>query len=107
MNIMFVNVTERTKEIGVRKSLGATNQQIYGQFLIEATCLSAVGGIIGVVLGLLVNFLVTVTTTLSPVATIPTIGIAILSSVLIGIIFGTAPAIKAARKDPISSIRYE
>jgi len=107
MNIMFVNVTERTREIGVRKSLGATNQQIYGQFLVEATALSVVGGIIGVILGLAINFIISVTSTLSPVATLPVVLMAVFSSMLIGIIFGTVPAVKAARKDPITSLRYE
>jgi len=107
MNIMFVNVTERTREIGVRKSLGATNQQIYGQFLVEATALSVVGGIIGVILGLTINFIISVTSTLSPVATLPVVLMAVFSSMLIGIVFGTAPAVKAARKDPITSLRYE
>jgi putative ABC transport system permease protein len=107
MNIMFVSVTERTREIGVRKSIGATNQQIYGQFLIEATALSIVGGIIGVGLALAGNFVVRVTTSLHPVATLPIILLAVGASTAVGIIFGTAPAVKAARKDPIESLRYQ
>lgn len=107
MNIMFVGVTERTREIGVRKSLGATNRQIYSQFLVEATIISVVGGIIGVLLSLGVNFFVTIFTSLRPVATLPIIGVAVLSAMAVGIIFGTAPAVKAARKDPIESLRYE
>jgi putative ABC transport system permease protein len=107
MNIMFVGVTERTREIGVRKSLGATNRQIYNQFLIEATILSVTGGIIGVILALLADFFIKVLTNLHPVATLPIIGIAVIISSAVGIIFGTAPAVKAARKDPIESLRYE
>jgi len=107
MNIMFVSVTERTREIGVRKSLGATNRQIYSQFLIEASVISFVGGIVGIFLALLSDFLLDVLTSLNPVATWPIVGIAVLTATAIGIIFGTVPAIKAARKDPIDSLRYE
>lgn len=107
MNIMFVSVTERTREIGVRKSLGATNRQIYSQFLVEATIISLVGGILGVLLALLTNFLLVVLTDLRPVATLPIIGLAVAVSMAVGMIFGTAPAVKAARKDPIQSLRYE
>jgi len=107
MNIMFVSVTERTREIGVRKSLGATNRQIYSQFLTEASIVSLVGGIIGIILGLFVNYCLHVFTSLSPIATWPIIAIALLTATSIGMIFGTAPAIKAARKDPIQSLRHE
>jgi ABC-type antimicrobial peptide transport system permease subunit len=107
MNIMFVSVTERTREIGIRKSLGATNRQIYSQFLIEATIVSLAGGIIGVLIALAANFCLKIFTSLMPVATLPVIGIAVLAATAVGIIFGTAPAVKAARKDPIQSLRYE
>lgn len=107
MNIMFVSVTERTREIGVRKSLGATNQQIYSQFLIEATLLSIVGGVIGIIIALIGNVLVRLWTELQPAATLEIIGLAVGVSAIVGIVFGTAPAVKAARKDPIESLRYE
>ncbi len=107
MNIMFVNVTERTREIGVRKSLGATNRQIYSQFLIEAAVISLVGGIIGVAIALLGNILLRVTGDLEPAVTWQIIAVAVSVSAVIGIVFGTIPAVKAARKDPIESLRYE
>ena len=107
MNIMFVGVTERTREIGVRKSLGATNRQIYSQFLTESTIISLVGGILGVAVGLLTNFLLAIFTPLVPVATLQIIILAVFVACAVGIIFGTAPAVKAARKDPIQSLRYE
>jgi putative ABC transport system permease protein len=107
MNIMFVNVTERTREIGVRKSLGATNRQIYSQFLIEATAMSIVGGIIGVMIALLGNIIFRIATDLQPSVTWQIIVVAVGVSAIVGIIFGTVPAVKAARKDPIESLRYE
>lgn len=107
MNIMFVSVTERTREIGVRKSLGATNRQIYSQFLIEAAVLSLVGGIVGVLVALLGNVLLRVTGDLQPAVTWQIILLAVGVSAMVGIIFGTVPAVKASRKDPIESLRYE
>jgi len=87
--------------------LGATNRQIYSQFSIEATIISLVGGIIGVVVALLANYFLKVFSSLSPVATWQIIALAVAVSTVIGVIFGTAPAIKAARKDPIQSLRHE
>ncbi len=107
MNIMFVSVTERTREIGVRKSLGATNRQIYSQFLIEAAVISVFGGVIGVFIALLGNAVFRITTDLQPAVTWQIIAVAVGVSAVVGIIFGTIPAIKAARKDPIESLRYE
>lgn len=107
MNIMFVNVTERTREIGVRKSLGATTQQIYSQFLIESTVLSIVGGVLGVMIALGISTAVGLSTELKPVVTWQIVLIAVGVSAAVGIVFGTAPAVKAARKDPIESLRYE
>lgn len=107
MNIMFVSVTERTREIGVRKSLGATNRQIYSQFLVEASVVSTVGGLIGVLVAVLGNLAVRLSSELQPVITWQIILLSVGVSIAVGIVFGTAPAIKAARKDPIESLRYE
>lgn len=107
MNIMFVSVTERTREIGVRKSLGATNRQIYSQFLTEAAVLSIVGGIIGIGLSVLGTIIVRLLSELEPTITWQIVALAVGVSAGVGILFGTVPAVKAARKDPIESLRYE
>lgn len=105
MNIMLVSVSERTHEIGVRKAIGATNGQILGQFLIEAAMISFVGGLIGIALSMLANFLLRIFTDLSPVITLGVITVAVVVSVVVGIFFGITPALKAARKDPIEALR--
>jgi putative ABC transport system permease protein len=107
MNIMLVSVTERTHEIGIRKAIGATNQQIMRQFLTEAVVLSLVGSVIGVVLSLIANFLIRLFTSLEPTVNLWVAGIAVGVALLVGIIFGVAPAINAARKDPIQALRYQ
>lgn len=107
MNIMLVSVTERTREIGIRKALGATNRQILNQFLVEAAVLSFTGGLIGVVLSVMTNFMLRMFTNLDPVITLPVILAATSVSWLVGILFGVTPAIRAARKDPIEALRYE
>lgn len=107
MNIMLVSVTERTKEIGVRKSIGAKKKNILSQFLIEAVTLCLLGGAVGIFLGVLTGNLVG--SLLNAKATIPLdwIGVGVLICVIIGISFGTYPAYKAANLDPIEALRYE
>jgi putative ABC transport system permease protein len=107
MNIMLVSVTERTKEIGIRKSVGAKKRNILFQFLSEAVVLCLCGGFIGMVLGLIVGNLIG--SLIEATATIPLdyVSIGILLCLIIGISFGTYPAIKAANLDPIEALRYE
>lgn len=105
MNIMLVSVTERTREIGLRKAVGATGWDIMIQFLIESVILSLVGGIIGILLGTVGSFALRpfIQTSVTPWS----VALASGFSALIGIIFGVAPAIRAARLDPIEALRYE
>lgn len=105
MNIMLVSVTERTREIGLRKAVGATPQDIMGQFLIEAVILSVFGGIIGITLGALGSL--ALNAVIKTYVTAWSIFLASGFSALIGIIFGVAPAVRAARLDPIEALRYE
>ena len=107
MNIMLVSVTERTREIGVRMSLGATRGQILFQFLIEAMTLTLVGGLIGMLLGTGAALAVSHFAGWPPLVSLPVIIGGILFSMFIGIIFGLLPANKASRLDPIESLRYE
>lgn len=107
MAIMMVSVTDRTREIGVRKALGATRGDILVQFLIEASTLTGIGGAIGIVFGLGAGQLVT---RLLGIQASPPLGltaVAVVVSVLIGVVFGVLPAQRAARLDPIEALRYE
>lgn len=105
MNIMLVSVSERTREIGIRKAVGATNRQVVSQFLIEAILLSLIGGIIGILLSLAGAYFIKLYTPIVPVISIQAIAIAFGVSFVVGVIFGIAPAIKAASKDPIQALR--
>jgi putative ABC transport system permease protein len=107
MNIMLVSVTERTKEIGIRKAVGATRANILWQFLIEAVMLTAIGGLLGLAVGEVASLLMNKYSPLPAYVPLWAIGIGIGISAAIGIIFGLWPAWKAARLDPIESLRYE
>jgi putative ABC transport system permease protein len=107
MNIMLVSVTERMHEIGIRKAVGATNRQILNQFMLESTVLSVIGGIVGIICSIIVILLLRTYTSYRPIISWEALAVATLVSVAVGIIFGTAPAVKAARKDPIEALRHE
>ena len=107
MNIMLVSVTERTKEIGVRKAVGATRSNILSQFLIEAVVLTGIGGLAGLAVGELLAFLINKYSPLPAFVPIWAIAVGIGISAGIGIVFGLWPAWKAARLDPIEALRWE
>jgi putative ABC transport system permease protein len=107
MNIMLVSVTERTREIGTRKALGAKNFHIRMQFITEAMIIALVGGLIGLVLGLLLGILGSSLLGATPSFSIPTIILTVVFSMTIGVFFGYYPANKAAKLDPIDALRYE
>lgn len=107
MNIMLVSVTERTREIGLRKAVGATDRQVLLQFLIESIVLSVIGGVTGVILAYAVVALITILTDVNGAFTLSTILLASGVSGAVGIVFGLMPAAKAARKNPIEALRYE
>jgi len=107
MNIMLVSVTERTREIGIRMAIGATEQDVQRQFLIEAVVLSLIGGAVGILFGIASSFIITHVlgwaVLISPVAILT----AVIFSMAVGVFFGFYPARKAARLDPIEALRYE
>jgi putative ABC transport system permease protein len=105
MNIMLVSVTERTKEIGVRKAIGARRRDILRQFLIEAMALTGSGGVLGIFIGWLLSLLVNLILPVYVPLWAPIIGISV--SALIGLVFGMWPAMKASRLNPIDALRYE
>lgn len=105
MNVMLVSVSERKHEIGIRKAVGATNRQILSQFLVESSILSLWGGVIGIIISLALDGLIRLFTDLRPVIGWEVVVLATGVSLLVGIIFGTVPAVKAARKDPIEALR--
>jgi putative ABC transport system permease protein len=107
MNIMLATVSQRIREIGIRKAIGATNREIRFQFLSEAVLISLIGGLIGIFIGLAIPFSVRFFTEYRiPISGLSAI-IAIVVSSLVGIIFGTIPASRAAQLDPVESLRYE
>lgn len=106
MNIMLVSVSERTREIGIRKAVGASAGNILLQFLFESIILSILGGILGFALGYIFAFLISLVTPFSPYISWQILGITGAVTLLIGIIFGVYPAAKAALKDPITSLKY-
>ena len=107
MNIMLVSVTERTREIGIRKAMGARRRDILTQFLVEATTLSLSGGVIGILVGVGIALLAGALSPLPAAVSWPAVGLGIGMSALIGIFFGSYPAWRAARLDPIEALRYE
>ncbi|MCE5310887.1 MAG: FtsX-like permease family protein, partial [Acidobacteriales bacterium] len=108
MNIMLVSVTERTREIGVRKAIGARRGDIVAQFLIEAVALTGAGGALGLIFAIAVTFLVSALVPSLPSEVPAWAVVAGFSvSVLVGLFFGTWPAVKASRLDPVEALRYE
>jgi putative ABC transport system permease protein len=107
MNIMLASVTERTREIGIRRAIGAKKKQIITQFLIETVVLSTIGGIVGLCLGIIIPLLITLFTKMPTVITAFSIILPFVISIGIGIIFGIYPAARAAEVDPIIALRHE
>ncbi len=107
MNVMLMSVTERVREIGIRKAVGACRRDIFGQFLLEATLIALAGGTLGVGVAWLACALIDRYTVLTPLVTPDTIGLALTVCGLVGLIFGTVPAYRAATRDPVEALRHE
>ena len=107
MNIMLASVTERTREIGVRRAIGAKRRQIISQFLIETIVLSTVGGLMGIGLGMFIPWMITYFAGMLTIVTLKSIVLSVGISITIGIIFGLYPAVRAANVDPIVALRHE
>ena len=107
MNIMLVSVTERTKEIGLKKAIGARKGVILGQFLTEASVLTSLGGILGVGSGIGLAYFISNIADVPVAISVPAIAVSVIFSMVIGIVFGLIPSIKAANLNPIDALRYE
>jgi putative ABC transport system permease protein len=107
MNIMLAAILERTREIGVRRAVGATQKDIIRQFVIEAVLISFAGGLLGILLGFGMSQLIARFAGWSTLVTAASILLAFLVSISVGLVFGIYPAVKAARLDPVEAIRYE
>ncbi|OQY24996.1 MAG: macrolide export ATP-binding/permease MacB [Desulfobacteraceae bacterium 4572_35.2] len=107
MNIMLASVTERTREIGIRRAIGARRHQIVSQFLIETVVLSCSGGFLGCIVGLILPWTISKITGLSTVVTSGSLVLSLLISLSVGIVFGLYPAIRASKLDPIAALRHE
>jgi putative ABC transport system permease protein len=107
MNIMLASVSERTREIGLRRAVGAKQSDIVRQFVVEATTISFAGGSVGIIFGFLMSRLIALLAGWSTIVTASSIALAFLVSISVGLVFGIYPAMKAARLDPVEAIRYE
>ena len=107
MNIMLVTVTERTKEIGIRKAIGAQNKDILRQFLIESILISGIGGILGILGGVAIGYIIEHFTSFSTVIEMYGVVLAVLFSTGVGVFFGYYPARRAAMMEPCAALRYE
>ena len=107
MNIMLVSVTERTREIGVRMAVGATEEDVQAQFLSEALVLSSLGGLAGIALGMVASAIISNVLHWTTVVSLLSVVVAVVFSAGVGIVFGYYPARRAARLDPIEALRYE
>jgi putative ABC transport system permease protein len=107
MNIMLASILERTREIGVRRAVGARQFDIVRQFVVEATIISFVGGTFGIIFGFIMSRLIAWLAGWSTIVTVLSIALAFVVSISVGLVFGIYPAMKAARLDPVEAIRYE
>jgi putative ABC transport system permease protein len=107
MNIMLASVTERTREIGIRRALGAKRADIVAQFLIEAVSLTTIGGLLGILIGLIVPWAVEKMLSFTTIISASTLILPFAMAVLVGLVSGLYPALRAARLDPIVALRHE